>query len=305
MIISPNYLNKWVVFLLLILLICLIESQALAAQDVIWVSAEGTAVVTSNRQNKARAQAIEIAKQNAISAALASGITAETLLVNFRLSGSILATIPYGKVVKNNIITEGLVKSGNKDPGKQKRYHVKINAAVAEQTDEEDPSFYLDAGINQSVFKDGDELKIHIRSTKKCYFAVFNILEDNQIIPLLPNDLYEKNDLAANQKFIFPGEKERKKGFKIRVHLPESKTVTTESIYVIALLRPFALEFGNVQKDQRGIINDQKALMRELIRKVVGIPAKNRAEALMPYEIQKTSKKKNSKSLFKISDQAR
>jgi hypothetical protein len=291
MIISPNYLNKWTVFLL-IFLICLIKSQTLTAQDVIWVNAEGTADVTSNKKKKARTQAIETAKQNAVVAALASCITAETLLVNLRLSGSILDTIPYGKVVKNKIIDEVLVKYRNKDMDKQERYHVKIKAGVVEQTDEEDTSFYLDAGINQSVFNDGDELKIHIQSTKKCYFAVFNILEDNKIIPLLPNDLFKKNDLAANEKFVFPGEKERKKGFKIRVHLPESKTVATESIYVIALLHPFTLEFGNVHKDQRGIINDQKALMKELTRKVVGIPAKNRADALIPYEIQKTSSKK-------------
>ena len=279
---------------LLIFLICLIESRTSTAQDVIWVSAEGTAVVASNNQNKARTQAIETAKQNAVVAALTSGITAETLLVNFRLSGSILATIPYGKIVKKKIVGEGLVKSNNKDIDKQKRYHVKIKAGVVEPADEEDTSFYLDAGINQSVFKDGDELKIHIQSTKKCYFAVFNILEDNKIIPLLPNDLFKKNDLAANERFVFPGEKERKKGFKIRVHLPKTETVATESIYVIALLHPFTLELNDIQKDHRGIINDQKALMQELIRKVVGIPVKNRAEALMPYEIQKTSLKNNS-----------
>ena len=222
-------------------------------------------------------------------AVLAPEITAETLLVNFRLSGSILGAIPYGKVVQNKIVSEGLVKSNNKDMGERKGYHVKIKAGVAEQTDGEDTSFYLDAGINQSVFKDGDELKIHIRSTKKCYFAVFNILENNKIIFLFSNNLFKTNHLTANEKFIFPGEKARKKGFKIRIHLPESKTVATESIYVIALLHPFTLEFGNVKKDQRGIINDQKALMKELIRKVVGISAKNRAEALMSYEIQKTS----------------
>jgi hypothetical protein len=286
MIIWHGYLNKWMVSLL-IFLICLIESRVSTARDVIWVSAEGTAVVTSNNQNKARTQAIETAKQNAVVDALASGITAESLLVNSRLSGSILATIPYGKIVKKKIVDEGFVKSNNID--KQKRYHVKIKAGVVEPLDEEETSFYLDAGINQSVFKDGDELKIHIQSTKKCYFAVFNILEDNKIIPLLPNDLFKKNDLAANERFVFPGEMERKKGFKIRVHMPKSKTVANESIYVIALLHPFTLELSDIQKDRRGIINDQKALMQELIRKIVGIPVKNRAEALMPYEIQKTS----------------
>jgi hypothetical protein len=301
MIVTPNNIDRWTVFLLTIL-ISLIGSKTSSAREVIWVNAEGTAIVTSNNPNKARTQAIEIAKQNAVAAALASGITAETLLVNFRLSGSILGVIPYGKVVKKKIVDEGVIESENKNSSKQKRYQVRIKAGVVEQADEEASSFYLDASINQSVFKDGDELKIHIQSTKKCYFAVFNILEDNKIIPLLPNDVFKNNDLAANKTFIFPGEKERKKGFKIRVHLPESKTVVTESIYIIALLKPFTLTSNNARKDHQGMIDDQKALVDELIQKVMGIPAKNRAEALMPYEIRETSKKTSKLAIIKEDD---
>ena len=274
----------------MIILISLIRVQTSWAQNVIWVSAEGTAPVTSNNRNKARKQALETAKQNAIVVALASGVTAETLLVNFRLSGSILGTIPYGKIVKKKIVDEGLVKVDGQDQDKQYLYRVRIKAGVVEQVGEEDPSFYLDTAINQSIFKNGDELKIQIRSTKKCYFAVFNILEDNKIIPLLPNDYFKKNYLATNEKFVFPGKAHRKKGFKIRVHLPESKTVVTESIYILALLHPFALDLNEVKKDDHRMINDQKALIKELIRKVVGIPVKSRAEALMQYEIRKTKK---------------
>jgi Holliday junction resolvase RusA-like endonuclease len=292
MIITPNKLNLWTV-LLFSILFCLIKIQASLAQNTIWVNAEGTATVRSNDLNKARTQAIKTAKQNAVMTALTSGITTETLLVNLRLSGSILSAIPYGKVVKKNILKEGLIKP-DKDSSKKKKYHVRIKAGVVEQTDTDDFSFHIDASINQPVYKNGDELKIYIQSTRKCYFAVFNIIEGNKIIPLLPNDYVKKNHLTLNEKFIFPGETEEKKGFKIKVYLPDRKTVATESIYIIGLLHPFKLELDNAlknyhdPKNHQEMINDQKALVNELIRKIVTIPIENRAEALIPYEIRKT-----------------
>jgi hypothetical protein len=293
MIITTRKLNWWTVLLFLILF-CLITVQGSLAQNIIWVNAEGTGILKSNNLNKARTQAIKAAKQNAVMTALASGITAETLLVNLRLSGSILDTIPYGNVIKNIILDEGLVKHRDKDSRRKKLYYVRIKAGVVEQTEADDFSFHLDASINQSVFKNGDELKIYIQPNRKCYFAVFNIIEGNKIIPLLPNDYVKKNYLTVNEKFIFPGEQARKKGFKIQVYLPERKTVATESIYIIALLHPFKLKLDGVLKnyhnpeDNHERLNDQKTLVNELIRKIVVIPLENRAEALIPYEIRKS-----------------
>lgn len=41
-----------------------------------------------------------------------------------------------------------------------------------------------------------------------------------------------KNFLSTNEHFIFPGSKDRNKGIKLIVHLPDKKTTTTESIYI-------------------------------------------------------------------------
>lgn len=264
-------------------ILLLFVGKNLYAQNIIWVSADGTAQTEAGDNGKAREQAIRIAEQNALKKALAIGITPETLLVNLRLSGSILTAIPYGKVIKNKILQEGLVASGAKDSGKPGKYHVRIKAGVVEQANVEDSSFFFDAALNQTVFQDGDELKITIRSTQKCYFAIFNILDDNKIIPLLPNDKVEKNYLAANEKYTFPTPEDRRKGYKIRVCLPEDREVATESIYILALLQPFRLK-----SDQSVISAGQEVLLQDLIPKVISIAPKNRAEALMSYEITKT-----------------
>jgi hypothetical protein len=45
-----------------------------------------------------------------------------------------------------------------------------------------------------------------------------------------------------------------------------------------------------VQEGIFGVFNGKTIFMKDLIREVVGIPLKNRAEALMQYEIRKTKK---------------
>jgi hypothetical protein len=274
-----------------VILIGLLGGRAALARELIWVTAEATAPVVSGDSKKARQQAILAAERQAVAEALAKGISVETLLVNLRLSGSIVGAIPHGKVVEKKILEERLVKAAGGDAGKQKQlFRVRIKAGVARDAVNEEPSFHLETAINRSVFKEGDEMQIRIQSTKDCYFAIFNILENQKVIRLLPNYLSRKNFLSTNEKFIFPGSKDRKKGINLIVHLPDKKTTTTESIYILALPRPFELKSIKVQEGIFGVFDGKTVFMKDLIREVVGIPLKNRAEALMQYEIRKTKK---------------
>jgi hypothetical protein len=275
----------------LLFLVGLLAGQPTLAQELIWVTVEAEVPVVSGNKKQARRQAIAFAERQAVAEALAKGISIETLLVNLRLSGSIVGTIPFGKVVEKKILEEGLVKAAQSDgQNKKKLFRVQLKAGVARETGGGEPAFHLETGINRSVFNDGDELEIHMRATKACYFAIFNILEDQRVIRLLPNYLSQKNFLAAKEKFIFPGSKDRKKGLKLIVHMPEKKTVATESIYILALPRPFELKAVEVQEGIFGVYNGKTAFMNDLIREVVGIPLESRAEALMQYEIRKTQK---------------
>jgi hypothetical protein len=269
----------------------MLSGRATLAQELIWVTVEGTAPVVAGDTKKARQKAIKAAERQAVADALASGISVETLLVNLRLSGSIVGAIPFGKVVQKKILEERIVKSAGDGSDKQDRlFRLRMKAGVARVTGGEDPTFHLDAAINQSVFSDGDELEIHLRSTKDCYFAIFNILENQKIIRLVPNYLSQKNFLSTDENFAFPGSKDRKKGLKLILHLPENKTTTTESIYILALTRPFELKSIKVQEGIFGVFNGQTVFMKDLIREVVGMPLESRAEALMQYEIRKAKK---------------
>lgn len=288
---TPEQKMIWRIGCLTIALFSLIGVEMLSAQNGTWVTVEGTAPMTTGNTKKARQQAIAAAERSAVAEALTKEISIESLLVNLRLSGGFAETVPFGRVVTMEILDEGPVSSTGGDASHQEMlYRVRIKACIVREMGGKDPSFNLDAAINKSVFKDGDELEIKIRSTKDCYLAIYNILVDNKIIRLHPNYLSSKKFLAAGKDLIFPGSQAGDKGLKLVLHLPKNKETVTESIYILAITHPFESKALEVQEGIYGVYNGQTALMKDLIREVANIPLGHRTEVLMQYEIRKTKK---------------
>jgi hypothetical protein len=264
---------------------CAFFVPSLLAQE--WVTVEGAAQMEGISKEEAKGWAIEDAMRKAVEEVVGSDISVETLVVNLRLSGSILGAIPYGRVIDKKILEEGvrkIQKEGQKTPSSL--YWVKMRVSVAEETTGEDSSFRLEASLNQSIFKDGDEMLIRIRATQDCFISVFNILEDGKILRLIPSSFKEDNFLNANEAFSFPDEEVKSKG-KLKVHTPKGKDAVTESFYILALKRPFELHDERFQEGRYKLYNGRTAFMKDLIKDIVGIPLSERAEKLVQYQIRK------------------
>jgi hypothetical protein len=270
------------------LLLGILAASLVCAQEITWVTVEGTAPIENNDKKKARSRAIDAALYNAVAEALAADISSEILIVNLRLSGSLLGAIPYGKVIKKQILEEKTEEISTKEKDKGALlYRVKIKAGVIEEDADADPSFVLDATLNQSGFTDGDDMQIHIKATKDCYLSMYNILEDEKILRLIPNHLKPNNFLAANQSFSFPDEQDQRIGIHLRAHVPKGQDLVTESIFIIATLQPFEMKWTAIQEGLSGVYNGRTAFMKDLIRNIVIIPAGERTAALVQYEIKK------------------
>ena len=265
-----------------------ISVSSLPAQDVQWVIVEGSAAMGDTSKEEVRNRAIEEAMHKAVEQVVGINISLETLLVNLRLSSSIVGVIPYGRVVDKEIIEESvepILKKGQAVPSL--RYRVRMKAGVAEETTGADPHFRLNASLNRPSFNDGDEMLITIKPTKDCYVSVFIILENEKVIRLIPSRLKEDNFLKANQTFSFPDKDDKTKGIKLRVHMPEKKDVVTETIYMLALKQPLKSNTAGFREGIYGIYKGETAFMKDLIKEIVTIPPGKRAEKLMQYQIRK------------------
>jgi len=271
--------------LALLLFQCAVFVRALSAQDVRWVTVEGEAPAEQGKEGQAKKQAVDAALRRAVREALGSTVSIETLIVNLRLSGGIMGSIPYGRVVEHMILEEGEVASRRQGEEKPSRiYKVKIKAGVIEDAAGMDPAFRVESSLNNSSFHDGDVMLITIRSTKDCYITIFSITEDEKVIRLIPNRYKPKNFIKADTSFQFPDKEDRGKGITLKAHLPGRTNAVTESIYVIATKQPILINPG-VQEGIFGIYDGKTAFMGDLIRDIVTIPLSERAEKLMQYQV--------------------
>jgi len=280
------------IILLLFILQFLIPLPLVVAEEVTWVTVEGKAALADVSKTEARSSAIADASRKAVQKVVGADISAETLVVNFRLSGSLVGAIPYGRVVDSEIIEE-TVDSSNQDKDSQ-TYRVKMKAGVAEETAGADPSFRLDAYLNSASFRDGDEMWMSIRSTQDCYISVFIILEDEKIIRLIPNRFKKYNFLKAHETFLFPSENDRELGITLKVHAPEGAKAVTETLYIVGLKQDLTFDDAGFQEGIYGVYNGQTPFMRDLIKEIVPIPLNERAEKLLQYEIRETTGEKSS-----------
>ena len=265
----------------------LLVRLAVAQDDVTWVTVEGKAAMEQVSKEEARKRAVEDALQRAREKIAGDSISVESLAVNFKLSGGIAASIPYIKVVDKTVLEEGVSNAPKGGASRSETmYRVLLKAGVVEERTGIDPAFQLESSLNRTTFSEGDEMQLRIKSTKDCHVSVFTLMEDGKVLRLLPNRFRSTLFLKAGENFVFPSEKDKKNGVKLVVHLPDNNA-GNEALYVLALNRPFSYNADRFQEGIYGVYDGNTAFMNDLVREIIGIPLKDRAEKLIQYQIKK------------------
>lgn len=278
----PPFLAVMVVFLML-------PGYTAANQDITWVTVEAAAPIVGDNVEQAREAAIELAERKAIEEAVVVNISMETLLVNLKLSGSMIGAIPYAEIVESEIIEEN---DGNQPGGQtasSPMYRIQMKVGVVEKFEGHDPSFQIEAALNKLHFTNGQEMEISLKTTKDCFYCIFILLEDQKVLKLIPNQYRSNNFLEANKAYTIPDAGDREKGIVLKVYTLPDKSVAKEAVYVLALQQPF--DFGNtdIKAGVFGLYNGQTAFIEDLIRQIVGIPLRDRSEQLIQYQVSDVS----------------
>ena len=159
-------------------------------------------------------------------------------------------------------------------------YTVTLKAKVGKLKGERDPLFKLEADLNRESYQNGDEMIINISSSKDCYVYVFNILSDETVSALLPNQYLEENYLAKGTSIRVPPEKG--KITKFRVDLPEGKSQATEMILVLGI----KADKDTKSKDFDLNIGDYKMALTQLMEFIMGFPRERVEQVNLPYVIK-------------------
>jgi hypothetical protein len=236
----------------------------------------------------ARRLAIKDAMRKAVEKIVGVEILAETIAINFKLAGDIVKAMPYGRVIDREILEENvdeIREEGKTTPSLI--YKVKMKARVFKEKGKTDTYFKIDAAFNKDVFKEGDEMELRVTPTKDCYITIFNILEDEKVIILIPNRYKENNFIKANETFSFPDEGDKRRGIKLIAHTGEGKNSVTETIYILGLKQPLSFDTSRFAVGLYGIYNGQTAFINDLLKEIIEVPLFERAEKFIQYRIMR------------------
>jgi hypothetical protein len=259
------------------------------AQESQWVTAEGIAPIENVTKTEARKMAIDNARREAVEKVVGVDLLSETMIINYNVSSDVVRTIPYGKVIGVEILSEDVELIPPKNVGEVPflAYKVKIRANVAKEKGRPDSFFKINAEINRTVFKEGDLIEIKVTPSKDCYVQIFNILEDEKVLVLFPNRFRRDGFVKANTTLVFPDVNDRKRGITLEAFVDEGKQKVDEMFHILALKEPFQFNTVKFKEGIFGIYDGRTGLVNDLVKSIVGIPLQDRAEKFIQYRITK------------------
>ncbi len=245
-----------------------------------WYKVTTSVRVENITPEQAKEKAIQKACQMAIEQFAGIEVTGRTSLIQAESNNEITMD-HFSKLtnqVSNGIVLEKeILKEMNFTINEGIMKSVTLKVKVGKQQGETDPYFSIDANLNKTYFKDGEELELEITPSKDCYLTILNIMSDENVTTIFPNKYREDNFVKANQVFKLPDEKDKSLGIKLKVGLLPDKKEDTEMIKIIATKEPVNFQINS----------DYKTALESLHNWLISIPQDQIVESDLQYFIYK------------------
>ncbi len=245
-----------------------------------WFEVTSFVVIENITPEEAKGKAIQKACQTAIEQFSGVEVTGRTSLIEVE-SGSEITIDHFSKLTNqtsNGIILEKeIIKEENITKNNILYKSVTVKIKVGKQEGERDPFFTIDAKLNKDYFKEGEELELEITPSRDCYLTILNIMSDENVSTIFPNNYRKDNFVKANQVFKLPDEKDKSSGIKFKVGLLPDKEEDTEIIKILATKEPVNFQINS----------DYKTALESLQNWLVTIPRSHIEEVDLQYYIYK------------------
>ena len=83
-------------------------------------------------------------------------------------------------------------------------------------------------------FQSGDELAFSVTPTKDCYVYVFNLMADQNVMLMFPNEFLKENYVKGKSTLQIP-DPEIRRYIKFRVSPMPGEEITSENIYIVCI----------------------------------------------------------------------
>jgi hypothetical protein len=263
-------------------------SHSACAAEQGWVEAAGEATADDTRTlNDVKQEALERARRKAIEQVVGFKVQGETMVRNFAMQSDFVASLSSGAILEEKVLrweTETFRKDETRAP--VLLYRVFLRAKVAVDAANPDPAFKISATLNRPLFKNGDDVVLRIKSTRDCYVTILVVTENNNVYLVLPNKHKKINFLKEGEEYMYPSVNDVSKGLTLKAGLLPGSKRTRENFRIIATKKPIKFT-PDIFAEGIGLESfaRETATVGELIKELVTIPAHERTEAFLAYEI--------------------
>lgn len=270
------------------LLVCLFASSSYVIEakqnNIQIIEKEGEAALGEDTTPaQARALALNNARRAAIEQASGVIVHGSTVVYNFQLVSDLVASATRGVIVKEEILSDDI-----KIEGKQIVYVTKIRAYVKTLEGKENSSLKIQkASVSRYgsspastaiVFQENDEIQIKAKVNSDACIYIFSISQDGMVIKLYPNEYFREETISSDTEFIFPNEKQRSLGLKLKVRTPKNLSRAVETVLILAT------------KEKIDFLSDKKAeefTITDLMKELSEIDTSLWTEKAVGYEVRK------------------
>jgi hypothetical protein len=216
-----------------------------AVNNCTWLETEGLVRVgDQDSRSQARAAAMAEARKRAMESFL--GVDLKQRGLDFQQEGlrdedqlveSILQTTRRGRVIDEKVLKEGYMDV----PGCPAcRFRMTLRSCLVPLPTDSDHDFQVELSLSRTRFVDGDEARIKVTATRECYVYLYDVGVDGETSLVVPNEIVPEVRLKAGETFEYPDADARKRGVKLVAQLPEGKSVSAETIRLIATKVPLS-----------------------------------------------------------------
>ena len=267
---------------------------AFAAEPILncqWIETTGEAAVENITPEEARQLALNRARIKAIEGVSDVHVHAITLVKNLSLAADFIQTLSSGYVLgEKDIEWSSKAYQEKKDSLPLTIYTVKLKSCVA-PTKTGDPYFKIKGELNRLVFIAGEDAKIKATCTKDCYLTIINLTADDKAKVLLPNEYEPSPLIRGGETYNFPAGGLGLEMYPLAGHKKDSEVfilIATKERFDLLLKTPssqssVAKGFNLDNETDRKLGKD--ILPKDLYTALLSIPADNRAEEILAYEV--------------------
>ena len=166
-----------------------------------------------------------------------------------------------------------------------------LNACVVKEEGISDPAFKANISIEKPVFytypdvEKNEALKFSVTARQHCYLYLFNLLANDSVQMLIPNEYVTEAEYIPERKEQLYEIKLKALNARFAVLLPEGKNSSKEALYLVVLKDKIPFTFLGRNESCSSVSSAFTDIMQWLMK----IPADRRTEAFQSYEIRRNS----------------